>query len=223
MRFTARMSESMTMTHRFIVMALIGVTISYVCGILEGCCDGQYTSADSFLTVSNGMTYAVDRCEYTTGIRLRIDSTYTVYAPANTEQRESFMSVSVPPASISVIEQRGWPFRSHVAWMNIDASNGLVDSTGLIVVGDHMRSQHLAQWARYRLIPLRPLWSGLLLNAALITIIMFVCSYFFRQVLQRCRRLNRCCANCGYRIEVAGERCSECGLAHTVSIAKPPY
>lgn len=100
--------------------------------------------------------------------------------------------------------QYGWPMRGLYGGWIMTLTPGRNDYTvkmdGLKMIGG----------ANGRLIPVRPLWGGLLINALAyggISWIVLTGGMWARK--ERRRRLNRCIA-CGYQIGQS-TRCSECG------------
>jgi len=128
---------------------------------------------------------------------------------------------------VSLIEDaRGWPMLTMRSRFRIDAAGNIVVSSGFD--GVQLRSVALPttwfggalagdlddkNWAEPYVLPLRPIWPGLVLNTLLYALVLWLL-YRGSFVLRRhIRRKRGRCPKCGYdlRGQLPGAGCPECG------------
>ncbi len=114
--------------------------------------------------------------------------------------------------------EAGWPFASRYAEGEMVVSGPIVRNDG--------------SWAvpRLRLIPLRPVWSGLVANLAIFFLPPFLTLMFLRAVRNSIRRSKArrneargACRQCSYDLRGDLARgCPECGWRRPEGLAQPP-
>jgi len=112
-----------------------------------------------------------------------------------------------------IIQTMGWPMRSLVGEQRIVPGKPPWFLVGAIEAGQLSLSWP-ASVSRplmvSRLLPLRPVWSGLVVNTLIYALVAW-CAWMLARAGRRCRRRRRGrCPGCGYPIG-ASCRCSECG------------
>jgi len=101
----------------------------------------------------------------------------------------------------------GWPIpalRAEARWSSY-ADTGVSKVVGVLV-----GSRHVMPTDGVRMLPLQPIWSGLVIDTVLYASLWFALFSMgdIRTILRRRRGL---CGHCGYRLLPEQSRCSECG------------
>lgn len=102
----------------------------------------------------------------------------------------------------------GWPFYVVYGFFDVRGANppryGVAEGA---VILDDSRS-----FERALVVPLRPMWQGLLANSLLLWLAMELTVRARQWLTRRSNRVNRRCENCGYAlVKGAYRRCPECG------------
>ena len=108
----------------------------------------------------------------------------------------------------------GWPFlalSSEARWQSYDA-RGMSPVIGGVLVGP----RNVVPDDGPRILPLQPIWSGLIINTVLYVSLWFTLFslrdiWDFRNIRSRLRRRRGQCVRCRYRLLPDQTRCSECG------------
>ncbi len=88
----------------------------------------------------------------------------------------------------------------------------VVSQPGISVIRSGLRLRQRGQpWPDQAFVlPIAPIWSGLVLNSLLFGSCLFLATRFVRRAIRRDRRRMKRCASCGYPLGAASV-CSECG------------
>jgi hypothetical protein len=106
----------------------------------------------------------------------------------------------------------GWPMMAMHGAMEVDFSSHphSVRAVGSIPIDRHY--PQLEDFYGARLIPLRPIWPGLLANTVFYGVILWALWFTPGAVRRGLRRRRGACVRCGYdRRGISGGRCAECG------------
>jgi hypothetical protein len=104
----------------------------------------------------------------------------------------------------------GWPLlalSAEARWVSYDAL-GVSRVVGGVLVG----SENVFPHDGVRILPLQPIWSGLVINTALYTSLWFAL-FSLGDIRSGFRRRRGQCVRCGYKLLSVQTRCSECGKA----------
>ena len=109
----------------------------------------------------------------------------------------------------------GWPFYVVFGCFEVRGANppryGVAE--GAVFLDDSR------PFERALVVPLRPIWQGLLANSLLLWVAIELGVRAFRWLRQRIRRVNRRCENCGYALHGAlNGTCPECGAARGIGM-----
>ncbi len=106
----------------------------------------------------------------------------------------------------------GWPLlalSSEARWQSY-ASLGMAPVIGGVRVGPRT----VVPRDGVRILPLQPIWSGLIINTVLyvsLWLALFYCRDIWRGTISRLRRRRGQCIHCAYKLITEQTRCSECG------------
>jgi len=105
----------------------------------------------------------------------------------------------------------GWPLlalSAEARWWSYDAL-GLKNYGGGVLVG----SRHVPPGEAVRMLPLQPIWSGLVIDSLLFACLWFALLSFgdIRRAILRWTDRSGRCVKCGYILLPEQARCSECG------------
>ena len=105
----------------------------------------------------------------------------------------------------------GWPlpvFSAEVWWAS-HSSNWVWKVVGGELVG----SQSVPAGDGVRIVPLQPIWSGLVVNSLFYSSVWYAIFslFWYRELRSTLRRRRGQCVRCGYKILNVQTRCSECG------------
>jgi len=116
------------------------------------------------------------------------------------------------------VDLRGWPWPA--AWCRVVhmqfTSSGPPVRLGMAGGIKVTNAQWADPWTstplmyRERIVPLRPIWSGLALNSIVFSIAFAITAALFFELRRRCRLRSGRCVACGYRVRDQ-PRCPECG------------
>ena len=128
-----------------------------------------------------------------------------------TEMKEKFDNNEAPCA---LWRADGWPLlalSSEARWESY-ASLGMAPVIGGIRVGPRT----VVPRDGVRILPLQPIWSGLIFNTVFYISLWFALFSFreiweFRNIRSKLRRRRGQCIHCGYKLIPEQTRCSECG------------
>lgn len=126
-----------------------------------------------------------------------------------TEMKEKFDNNEAPCA---LWRADGWPLlalSSEARWPSYDAP-GL----SLVIGGKLIGSRYVKPRDGVRILPLQPIWSGLIINTAFYISLwytLFSLRNIWRGVRTRFRRRRGQCIHCAYKLITEQTRCSECG------------
>ncbi len=102
----------------------------------------------------------------------------------------------------------GWPLpalSAEARWQSYDAL-GMSPVIGGVLVGP----KNVVASDGVRILPLQPVWSGLVIDTVLYDSLWFAL-FSLRDIRSRLRRRRGQCVRCGYRLLPDQTRCSECG------------
>ena len=106
----------------------------------------------------------------------------------------------------------GWPFlalSSEARWQSYDALR-----MSPVIGGKLIGSRNVVPRDGVRILPLQPIWSGLIINTVLyvpLWFTLFSLKDIWRGIRSRIRRRRGQCIHCAYKLMAEQTRCSECG------------
>lgn len=132
------------------------------------------------------------------------------------------------PTEFGEIDRAGWPFRALESinhdraritaprlTISFSSSRQGIDH-GLVI--DGVPGSLTSDW---RALPLKPIWTGLVLNVLIFGALWFGMMVAVRAGVRRSRRRAGCCAECGYDLRGnTGQRCPECGTESPVGASR---
>ncbi len=127
------------------------------------------------------------------------------------EMKEKFDNSESPCA---LWRADGWPFpalSAEARWRSYDARR-----MSPVIGGKLIGSRNVRRRDRVRILPLQPIWSGLIINTVFYISLWLTLFYFreiwdFRNIRSRLRLRRGQCVSCGYQLLPEQTRCSECG------------
>lgn len=116
---------------------------------------------------------------------------------------------SSPGMDARWLDARGWPFKSFATEADVvPQTNSHTIRYGMEVSPPWTPTSGPTE---PRVIPFRPLWNGLILNALLWAIVMYCVLVSISQLRKWRRRITNRCAACGHELMASQATCPECG------------
>lgn len=120
--------------------------------------------------------------------------------------RQSPTTTGITPGDIIFEESRGWPAQCGVTVIGGSGHPLSWQTYSGIEFGSHRVYPEIP-----RVLPIKPIWSGLAVNTAFYGVIVFFLIRIFKSARSAIRKRKGLCCGCGYTMNTLGQ-CPECGL-----------
>ncbi len=220
---------------RILVRCVLGLAVGLLL-LVVGVVSVSLTSALHYSDRVTDEQHVLDGCDWNIH---RIDTLFSVHIESHRRHTTPVVAVCDSPASaliplwadlesprgsfssgasreeIRVVSGRGWPVTAfwhefHVVYSPTvgrtitGVSGGWVVRPSPSTIG--------GRWPFPYVIPYRPVWSGLVINSALLGLLCWIAFAGLVAIIRRVRSATGTCRSCGYDLRGSGtHRCPECG------------